>query len=493
MTRNIVAPGYNNVLTGFVTDDYVNRFTFDQEMNNFNNYGYAMDPSVVNHVVGQFDSRAINEKKQRRKRKPFGDPSDLSDGGYRGPWAPYEDEQIFSEQLKQETDARTEEAEIEAEEKSKEKPAEQVIHDEGGSDSEEEEDKDNNNKKTKREKEVIQAKSIYHGTQLKDYLGRTYVDPPTHLKNYEHECWLPKKQIHNWSGHTKGVNAIKFFPTYGHLILSASMDTKVKIWDVYNKMQCIRTYMGHSKAVRDICFSNDGRRFLSASYDRNILLWDTETGQCTGSFSNGKIPYCVKFNPDNDRQHIFLAGCSDKKVIQYDTRSGKIVQQYDQHLGPVNTITFVDNNRRFVTTSDDKSIRVWDFGIPVVIKYISEPTMHSMPSVAVSPDGKWLITQSLDNQIFVYSTLERFRIHKKKVFKGHTIAGYACEVGFSPDGRYVTSGDSDGRLFIWDWKSCKILKTLKCHQGVCIGAQWHPIEPSRVATCGWDGAVKYWD
>ena len=45
-------------------------------------------------------------------------------------------------------------------------------------------------------------------------------------------------------------------------------------------------------------------------------------------------------------------------------------QEYNEHLGAVNTITFIDNNRRFVTSSDDKSLRVWEFGIPVQIKYI---------------------------------------------------------------------------------------------------------------------------
>ena len=67
--------------------------------------------------------------------------------------------------------------------------------------------------------------------------------------------------------------------------------------------------------------------------------------------------------------------------------SGDITQEYDQHLGPVNTINFVDDNRRFITTSDDKTIRVWDYDIPVVIKYIAEPTMHSMPAVGVHPQG----------------------------------------------------------------------------------------------------------
>lgn len=48
-------------------------------------------------------------------------------------------------------------------------------------------------------------------------------------------------------------------------------------------------------------------------------------------------------------------------VKQWDIRSGEIVQEYDRHLGAVNTITFVDLNRRFVSTSDDKSLRVWEW------------------------------------------------------------------------------------------------------------------------------------
>ena len=70
-------------------------------------------------------------------------------------------------------------------------------------------------------------------------------------------------------------------------------------------------------------------------------------------------------------------------------RTGNRTQQYDEHLGPVNTVTFVDNNRKFVSTSDDKKIFLWEFGIPVVVKHIAEPEMHSITSTTMHPNNKY--------------------------------------------------------------------------------------------------------
>ncbi|KAH8835943.1 pre-mRNA splicing factor [Flagelloscypha sp. PMI_526] len=340
--------------------------------------------------------------------------------------------------------------------------------------------------------------SEFHGTSMTDYQGRTYISPPlAEAPNLATEagsqdCFIPKRCIRQWTGHTQGVSAIRLFPETGHLLLSASMDTKIKLWDVYTHGNCLRTFYGHVKAVKDITFSNDGRRFLSCSYDRSMKLWDTETGQCIRRFSNGKIPYVIKFNPDEDKQNIFLAGMSDKKIIQYDINSGEIVQEYDQHLGPVNTITFVDENRRFVTTSDDKSIRAWDYDIPVVIKYIAEPHMHSMPAVTLHPSKKYFAAQSLDNQILIYST-DNFRQNRKKRFAGHAVAGYACQIGFSPDGKWISSGDSSGSVVFWDFKTGRIKSRLPAHDKVVIAHEWLPHETSKVVTASWDGKIKLWD
>lgn len=471
-----------NMLSGYVEAAHVSSFQFENQRRTFNSFGYALDPTVgeqsADQVIGTTEEASTSDMKtvfestklrplDKRKRRRNNDPEDIE--GFLGPWGGYVDEQKIAKPTEEEA------AELE-----------ELV-----------------SKRNKRGKPVeekpLEEKSILHIKDPLDYQGRSFLHAPQDVgvnlrsDSPPEKCFLPKAHIHTWTGHTKGIHAIRWFPKSAHLLLSASMDCRIKLWEVYNERRCIRTYYGHRQAVRDINFNNSGKNFLSAAFDRYIKLWDTETGQVVSRFTSRKIPYCVKFNPDGNKQHLFVAGTSDKKIICWDTRSGDIVQEYDRHLGAVNTITFVDGNRRFVTTSDDKSLRVWEWDIPVDMKYIADPTMHSMPAVTPAPNGKWLACQSLDNKVVIFSALNRFKVNRKKTFTGHMVAGYACSLDFSPDMSYLVSGDADGKCFIWDWKSTKVFKKWKAHDNVCISALWHPHEPSKLVTAGWDGIIKYWD
>lgn len=55
-------------------------------------------------------------------------------------------------------------------------------------------------------------------------------------------------------------------------------------------------------------------------------------GKCISHFTNRKVPYCVKFNPDEDKQNLFVAGMSDKKIVQVND-----VDFDHMHLVPVPT------------------------------------------------------------------------------------------------------------------------------------------------------------
>ncbi|WWD19136.1 hypothetical protein CI109_103594 [Kwoniella shandongensis] len=481
-----------NTLSGHVEEQAMDDYSFLMAQRTFDVHGYALNPSIHSGesqpIVGSLNNAHQNgyasietmrpsrseRKETKRKRGGKGDLGVVEgEGAYLGPWAEWQGEKDVDPVVE-------EEAEEWREEKRRREEAAEVAKE--------------------KMKIAREEKSIFHGKELTDYAGRTYMHIPTDTDVKLNpsdgaappNAYLPEKCIHTWTGHNKAVSAVRLFPRSGHLLLSASMDTKVKLWDVYHDGNCLRTFLGHSQAVKDVNFNNKGDKFLSASYDRTVKLWDTETGKCIQAFSNGKVPNVVKFNPDNDKQNIFLAGMQDKKIIQYDLRAHEIIQTYDQHLGPVNTITFVDENRRFVTTSDDKTIRGWDYDIPVVIKYIAEPYMHSMPAVTLHPSNKYFACQSLDNQILVYSADGSFRQNKKKRFAGHTVAGYACAIGFSPDGKYISSGTGNGDMVFWDWKSGKIVKRLRAHKEVVIDHVWLPNEHSKLVTASWDGLIKLW-
>ena len=58
---------------------------------------------------------------------------------------------------------------------------------------------------------------------------------------------------------------------------------------------------------------------------------------------------------------------------------------------------------------------------------------------------------------------------------------------------YLVSGDSDGKVCMWNWKTHRIVAKWKAHDKCCIGVIWHPHETSKMATCGWDGLIKFWD
>jgi pre-mRNA-processing factor 17 len=473
-----------NMTNAFLEPAHISDFQFENQRRTFHSFGYALDPSAdvptasdnyVGHLEAAYnsDGKTVFESKKvkpesKRKRNKNDDPADLE--GFLGPWGKYADEKLIAQPSDQEK------AEIE----------EMMAK------------KQRRNKREVEEKPV-EEKSILHISDSIDYQGRSFLHPPhdvgVSLKAGSHpdRCFLPKAHIHTWTGHTKGISAIRLFPKSAHLLLSCGMDAKIKIWEVYNERRCVRTYTGHRQAVRDIDFNARGSQFVSAGYDRYLKLWDTETGNVVSRFTSRKVPYCVKFHPDYNKQHLFVCGTSDKKILCWDTRSGEIVQEYDRHLGAVNTITFVDESRRFVTTSDDKSMRVWEWDIPVDMKYIADPTMHSMPAVTLAPNGKWLACQSLDNKIVIFSAINRFKMNRKKTFEGHMVSGYACGLDFSPDMSYLVSGDGDGKCYIWDWKTTKLYKKWQAHEGVCISTLWNPHESSKLITAGWDGLIKYWD
>ena len=236
-------------------------------------------------------------------------------------------------------------------------------------------------RKGEKQRRVIACEPSFtrHVDTIHDYQGRNIIlDPPSHPKSAQ--CYLPKKLLHTYRGHNKGVHVLRWLPPVGHMFASGGLEGKVKLWHT-GTPKPVHTYIGHDLGVKDLAFNFDGSKFLTTAHDRFIREWDTETGSVLGTYSNGSLANVVKYHPDPSKSTQFFAGCSDYQLHQFDTSSGTIIRSYDQHLGAVNTCTFIDSGRKIVTTSDDKTIRIWEMDLPVTIKQVSDPAMHSLPSV----------------------------------------------------------------------------------------------------------------
>lgn len=174
---------------------------------------------------------------QKRKKVANTDPSDVC--GYNGPWAPYEDESRVAKPTPEES------AEIESFMAKKRRFG------------------------TKNEEKEFEEKCHIHIEDVHDYQGRSFLHAPHDLDvnlradHTPNKCFLPKKLLHTYSGHSKALTAIRWFPRSAHLLLSCGMDAKIKLWEVYKERRCVITYLGHKQAVRDIDFNRKGEHKIA--------------------------------------------------------------------------------------------------------------------------------------------------------------------------------------------------------------------------------------
>jgi pre-mRNA-processing factor 17 len=219
-----------NALAGHVEEQAMSEHAFRSQHLTHSILGYSANPSIdpnAPSVLGSIESAQVNgyatidtlraskgqKKELKRKRKQKGNLEVVEgEGSYVGPWASWEgdDEQVdFLDGVEEGEDDAEEEPEPDlpvAARKSRPKR--------GG---------------------FGQESSVFHGKSMTDYQGRTYMSPPiAEAPNLlsepgSQESFIPKVCIHTWTGHTQGVSVIRTFPNTGHLLLSGSMDTKIKV------------------------------------------------------------------------------------------------------------------------------------------------------------------------------------------------------------------------------------------------------------------------
>jgi platelet-activating factor acetylhydrolase IB subunit alpha len=203
------------------------------------------------------------------------------------------------------------------------------------------------------------------------------------------KLWDPSdeyKNIRTLLGHDHSVSAVRFIPSgaagapqSGNLLVSASRDKTLKIWDVTNGF-CVKTLYGHTGWVRDVCPSLDGRFLVSTGEDTTARLWDISvpTPEIKATmFGHDLLVECCAVAPPATYQYLapiagqrrppaatsmaeFMAtGSRDKTIKIWDAR-GTCIMTLVGHDNWVRALVFHPGGKYLLSVSDDKTVRCWD-------------------------------------------------------------------------------------------------------------------------------------
>jgi WD40 repeat protein len=284
-----------------------------------------------------------------------------------------------------------------------------------------------------------------------------------------------KPEIFVQLGHAGKVQSVDFSPN-GDLIVSASDDKTIKLWDT-DTGRLVKTLSGHSHFVRCVAFSSDGTLVASGSVDRTIKLWNVSTGAEVATLEGHKDTISgLAFSPDG--KYLASSAVNDTETKLWDiktrTEARSIENQYS-----FSNVEFSPDGRYLALVGS--WLRIFDLQkgeIAQVIKHFS-PT-----SVSFSPDGELLACGGGGGLSLLNA---RSGEVVKQISKKTMI-----DTAYSPDGKYILSSSYDETARLWDVQSGLEIRAFEGHKDDILSLAFSP-DGQQIITGSADFTVKLWD
>ncbi len=227
---------------------------------------------------------------------------------------------------------------------------------------------------------------------------------------------------------------------------------KIRIYD-FNTGEIKAILKGHTNVINTLAFSPDGTRLVSGGFDKSAIVWDVASGRMLRVLLGHTAEvYAVGFTPDGQR---VATGSYDKTLRLWSVSSGALIAEMKGHRDKVYRLAVNPVDGSIASGSNDHEVRIWNGVTGAPIKVLGR-VGNEVGSMSFSRDGRLLLVGTSGLQ-------GPWPCHVFDVAAGKEIAGFKAHNNgvfanaLSPDGRVAATADFNGRIYLWEAATGKIL------------------------------------
>jgi WD40 repeat protein len=241
-----------------------------------------------------------------------------------------------------------------------------------------------------------------------------------------------------------------------------------------------------------IALSPDGKTVIVGDGGGSVDLWDLAgKGRSELKSVGGASVLSVRFSPD---RRTVAAALTAGVVQVWDVRTRQLLKSYGSEgkgFGErIRSIAYLPTGDLIVASAAG-GVHRWDVNADRA-KWTRD--LHGIEDVIVSPDGKWIATNSLENRDV--QVLDAATGQTRHRWKGSGEQEHGWTPGrsaFTPDSRRLLTTHYDGKVREWDLATDKVLASFGVDRG---GTIWEVVvspDGRWAATSGHDEVVRVWE
>ena len=287
-----------------------------------------------------------------------------------------------------------------------------------------------------------------------------------------------------WQGEAAGHVIDLAWDPHGGRLAAAAADGPVSLFS--RDGASFSTLEGHRFGTMSIAWSTNGNRFSSAGQDGRIIFWDLENGQPALTLEGGAswVEH-LAWNPMGGRKGIpnILASAAGRSLRLWD-ENGHMLKQFEDHPQTISSVAWKPESQ-LLSTSTYGQLAI--FGIASATPQRRFEWKGSILKICWSPNGKFVATGDQDSTVHFWF---------EKNGRDLQMSGYPTkvrELSWNCTSRYLATGGGVD-ITIWDCsKSPEGSRpiVLKGHEQF-LTALAYQNRGDLLASVGEDGRVIIW-